>query len=65
MIKIYGFIPTLKKIKSKNYMHINITGLRPGEKLYEELFIGSKVTKTEHSRILKIREKSINYRRIE
>lgn len=64
MIKIYGFIPTLKKIKSKNYIRISITGLRPGEKLYEELFIGSKVTKTEHSRILKIQEKSINYKKL-
>ena len=28
------------------------------------MFIGSKVTKTEHSRILKIQEKSINYKKL-
>tara|TARA_B100000212_G_C27381619_1_gene537378 strand:- start:2725 stop:4551 length:1827 start_codon:yes stop_codon:yes gene_type:complete len=35
---------------------IVFTGLRPGEKLYEELLIGNNVSPTEHSRILKAKE---------
>lgn len=35
---------------------IKIIGLRPGEKLYEELLIGNDTTKTEHALIMKSRE---------
>ena len=34
-------------------IEIHVTGLRPGEKLYEELLIGGDVTATEHARIIK------------
>jgi FlaA1/EpsC-like NDP-sugar epimerase len=37
-------------------MEIQYTGLRPGEKLFEELLIGDNVTGTEHSRILRAEE---------
>jgi FlaA1/EpsC-like NDP-sugar epimerase len=33
-------------------IEISFTGLRPGEKLYEELLIGDNVSKTEHARIM-------------
>ena len=39
-------------------IEIEFTGLRPGEKLYEELLIGDKVTKTEHEKILKHKKNS-------
>jgi FlaA1/EpsC-like NDP-sugar epimerase len=35
---------------------IQVTGLRPGEKLYEELLIGDNPMPTPHSRIMKARE---------
>jgi FlaA1/EpsC-like NDP-sugar epimerase len=35
---------------------ISFTGLRPGEKLYEELLIGDNVSATSHSRILRAEE---------
>jgi len=37
-------------------IHIAITGLRPGEKLYEELLIGNNPEPTSHPRILRARE---------
>lgn len=35
---------------------IEVTGLRPGEKLYEELLIGAEPCSTEHSRIMRSHE---------
>ncbi len=37
-------------------IEIEITGLRPGEKLYEELLIGDNPKPTSHSRIMKAHE---------
>ena len=38
---------------------IEITGLRPGEKLYEELLIGDNPQPTSHQRIMKAHEESV------
>lgn len=40
-------------------IEIEITGLRPGEKLYEELLIGEKVSATEHNKIMRAQESVI------
>lgn len=42
-------------------IEILYTGLRPGEKLFEELLIGNNVRKTEHSRILAADEIFLNW----
>ena len=44
---------------------IEVTGLRPGEKLYEELLIGGDVSGTEHPRILRAREGKADWKRLE
>jgi FlaA1/EpsC-like NDP-sugar epimerase len=58
-----------QKIKNENSLdgdiEIKVTGLRPGEKLYEELLIGEKPEKTIHPKIQKINEPSISYDQFE
>ena len=60
MIKLSGFT-----LKDKNNLNGDIeivyTGLRQGEKLYEELLIDAKADKTIHSHIFRAKEKSIEY----
>lgn len=55
-------------VKEPNQEHGDIeilfTGLRPGEKLYEELLIGESVEGTEHSRIMKAREVSLSWEQV-
>jgi FlaA1/EpsC-like NDP-sugar epimerase len=42
-------------------IEIVITGLRPGEKLYEELLIGDNPAPTSHPRIMKAHEEFMNW----
>jgi FlaA1/EpsC-like NDP-sugar epimerase len=46
------------KSQSEPYgdIEISVTGLRPGEKLYEELLIGDNPKPTQHARIMKAHE---------
>jgi FlaA1/EpsC-like NDP-sugar epimerase len=46
-------------------IEIIFTGLRPGEKLYEELFIGDNVFETEHELILRSEEEMIDWKDLE
>ena len=52
-------------IKDEKHPHgdieIKITGLRPGEKLYEELLIGDNPQPTAHSKIMKAHEDFISW----
>ena len=46
-------------------IEIKITGLRPGEKLYEELLLGDNPQKTNHSKIKKTSDAYIPYEKLE
>lgn len=45
-------------------IEINFSGLRPGEKLYEELLVGHNVTGTSHPSIMRAREAKLSYAEI-
>ena len=63
MARLMGYNPTLDKIQNNGFnssIRIKITGLRSGEKLFEELFIDDKKIETLHPRIFKTLEKFIN-----
>lgn len=46
-------------------IEFQITGLRPGEKLYEELLIGDNPETTQHSRIMKAHEHFTNWNELQ
>lgn len=46
-------------------IEIIYTGLRPGEKLYEELLIDAKATKTSHRKIMRAHEKHLSGRELQ
>lgn len=51
-VKIYDLAQTMVKLSGKN-IPINVTGLRPGEKLYEELLIAEEgLSRTLHDKIM-------------
>ena len=56
------------EIKDKNNLsgdiEIKFTGLRDGEKLYEELLIGDNVTKTMHDHIMSANEEKLSHEKI-
>lgn len=55
MIHLSGF--TVRNVFNPNGdIAIEFTGLRPGEKLYEELLIGDNVSDTEHQKIMRAEE---------
>jgi len=64
MIKLSGF--TIKDDNNPDGdIEIKVTGLRPGEKLYEELLIGDNPQRTVHPKIQKINDPSIPYEQLE
>lgn len=64
MIHLSGF--TEKDEKNPNGdIQIQFTGLRPGEKLFEELLIGGDVISTDHPRIMRSIEHALDWSELE
>ena len=64
MIKLSGL--SIKDDNNPNgEIEVKITGLRPGEKLHEELLIGEKPQKTKHLRIKKTNDPYIPFHQLE
>lgn len=73
-VKIFELAKTLIRlcgleIKDEEHPHgdieIRFTGLRPGEKLYEELLIGDNVISTEHALIMRANEEVLSWDEIQ
>ncbi|WP_299204807.1 nucleoside-diphosphate sugar epimerase/dehydratase [uncultured Amphritea sp.] len=64
MIKLTGFSVSSSGSDADS-IEIVFTGLRPGEKLYEELLIGDDVTRTAHPKIMRAREEIIASEKLE
>ncbi|GJM12095.1 MAG: nucleoside-diphosphate sugar epimerase [Pseudohongiella sp.] len=64
MVHLMGF-----EVKDENSYRgdiaIEYSGLRPGEKLYEELLIGESVTGTEHPKIMRAEEETLSWEELE
>jgi FlaA1/EpsC-like NDP-sugar epimerase len=59
MIRLMG-LTVCDESNPDGEIEIKYIGLRPAEKLYEELLIGSNVTGTEHPRIMRADEESMS-----
>jgi FlaA1/EpsC-like NDP-sugar epimerase len=63
LIRLSGM--EIKDEKNKDGdIEIIFTGLRPGEKLYEELLIGGDVSNTQHKQVLKAKEDFISWKEV-
>mgnify|MGYP003691202489 CR=1 FL=1 len=60
MIQLSG-LQLLDKDNPDGDIEIHFTGLRPGEKLYEELLVGNNVTKTDNAMIMRANEDMIEW----
>tara|TARA_B100001059_G_C17387700_1_gene357527 strand:- start:45 stop:575 length:531 start_codon:yes stop_codon:yes gene_type:complete len=63
MIHLSGLTP-IDNENPDGDIRIEFTGLRPGEKLYEELLIGSDVVQSEHSRIMQAKENKLSFEEV-
>ena len=64
MVELSG-LSVKDKLNNKGDIEIKITGLRPGEKLYEELLLSKNPKKTKHPKIFGSEEPFIEYSELE
>jgi len=72
-IKIYDLAVKMIQLSGKELLDINnpdgdieilITGLRPGEKLYEELLIDADISKTDNQLIMRAKEEAMDWEKL-
>lgn len=63
-IKILELAKKMIELSKNDNIEVKFTGLRAGEKLYEELLIGNKSEKTDHPRIIKVYEDFIELEKL-
>ena len=63
MIQLSG-LQVLDENNPDGDIEIKYTGLRPGEKLYEELLVGENVTETDHKLIMRANEEMIDWKKL-
>ena len=64
MVELSG-LSVKDKLNNKGDIEIQITGLRPGEKLYEELLLSENPRKTKHPKIFRSEEPFVEYSKLE
>ena len=64
MVELSG-LTVLDQNNPMGDIEIQVTGLRPGEKLYEELLIGDNALSTSHPRIMKAHEEFLPWNELE
>jgi FlaA1/EpsC-like NDP-sugar epimerase len=64
MIHLMGFMVRDERTPNGD-IALEYTGLRPGEKLYEELLIGEQVTGTDHPKIMRAEEDFLSWEKLE
>ncbi len=66
MIHLHGKIAgPVESATKADVVDIEFIGLRPGEKLVEELVIGENITGTRHSKIMQAREASVSWQELQ
>ena len=63
LIQLTG-LAVADEVSDAGGIKIHFTGLRPGEKLYEELLIGDNVLKSNHPRVMRAIEKHISWEQL-
>jgi FlaA1/EpsC-like NDP-sugar epimerase len=64
MVELSG-MTVRDELRPDGDIELAVTGLRPGEKLYEELLIGDNPKPTQHARIMKAHEQLLSWPQLE